>query len=841
MTSLRRILSAAVLTLLVAAPTAFAGAGASVVYVDDADGNPNDCPATTHQTLNQGIDAVSPGGTVEVCPGTYEATLTVDNDDRPVVDKSLTISGPNDTVVGNGARGPEAIITRTGGDRANFNRDFGIIVAGNVDDVTITGLSFTGALDAGVQFEDPGNIGGDADAFDIDVINNRFVGIQGSAFISSIPQATTRRGWNVEGNYVADWTRTNETAFFLSSGSNNGTVVTGNIVDGNPAVAGSRGLNLDGAIDNTVADNTFRELTRYGVQLANSADGVDIFDNAFTSVNQGVRLRTGHTPAGQPGALRSVRIDANTFTDVTANAVASDALQPNGSLRDLEITGNVVDQDAAAIVESGAMFELYYDQGASNGPTRISDNAVTIDGTLSPALATFGIELYGDAGTVEILRNTLDGVSGGVAGAAGSAGVRLSIITPVGDILGDIEITGNAITGWRNGIAIVDEFDDTPSAALNATITATLNRIVGNAAGFTASGPGAGTTAERNWWGCNTGPNTAGCDTVTGGIDFNPWLVLDLVAEPAEIPADGGVSLLRADVSQDSAGNAVDTTQFPTSTLGFTTTLGTVTPLDTLEAGVADGRLTATGTAGTAKVEAIFDNARVARDVVIKPRAVTVQTQTQTQTPAQQAATPAPAAEDAPPRVRLVAPAPAGRRLSTSRPTPLSAVAEDDRGVAAVTFVVNDRALCRDTAAPYECSYRPTGGDVGRATIVAIATDTAGQTGTDVRGFFHARFSPTRLTLNVRGATATGRLSLRPGVSRAVGCNGQVRLTQRYQDPESGRRVLTTQRATLRDDCTYRRVIKVPGDRKRITVTARFLGNKVVAPATSRSRTVRAG
>jgi hypothetical protein len=202
--------------------------------------------------------------------------------------------------------------------------------------------------------------------------------------------------------------------------------------------------------------------------------------------------------------------------------------------------------------------------------------------------------------------------------------------------------------------------------------------------------------------------------------------------------------------------------------------------------------------------------------------------------------TPAPAAEDRPPTVQLIAPAPSGRRLSTQRATPLSARAQDDKGVASVAFVVNDRTLCRDTEAPFTCSYAPTGNDVGRATIVAIATDTAGQTGTDVKGFFHARFSSPRLSLTVRGLTASGRLSLRRGLTRVVACNGQVRLTQRFTDPETGRRVLTTQRATLRSDCTYRRTIKIPGDRTRVSLTARFLGNKVVAPETSPTRTARA-
>ena len=52
----------------------------------------------------------------------------------------------------------------------------------------------------------------------------------------------------------------------------------------------------------------------------------------------------------------------------------------------------------------------------------------------------------------------------------------------------------------------------------------------------------------------------------------------------------------------------------------------------------------------------------------------------------------------------------------------------NDRGLAKVQFLDDDRVLCEDAVAPYECPFQPRGGDVGRNTLVAIAVDTAGQT-----------------------------------------------------------------------------------------------------------------
>jgi len=43
---------------------------------------------------------------------------------------------------------------------------------------------------------------------------------------------------------------------------------------------------------------------------------------------------------------------------------------------------------------------------------------------------------------------------------------------------------------------------------------------------------------RTNWWGCNGGPDTSGCDTVDGvggTVVFNPWLVLSISASPTQI------------------------------------------------------------------------------------------------------------------------------------------------------------------------------------------------------------------------------------------------------------------------------------------------------------------
>ncbi len=55
------------------------------------------------------------------------------------------------------------------------------------------------------------------------------------------------------------------------------------------------------------------------------------------------------------------------------------------------------------------------------------------------------------------------------------------------------------------------------------------NRFFSGAAGI-HNGSATTVTAENNWWGCNAGPNQTGCDTISGLIDADPWLVLSIEA-----------------------------------------------------------------------------------------------------------------------------------------------------------------------------------------------------------------------------------------------------------------------------------------------------------------------
>ena len=202
-------------------------------------------------------------------------------------------------------------------------------------------------------------------------------------------------------------------------------------------------------------------------------------------------------------------------------------------------------------------------------------------------------------------------------------------------------------------------------------------------------------------------------------------------------------------------------------------------------------------------------------------------------------------ADDRPPVVNWTAPA-AGTSISADKPTTLTATATDDRGVAKVQFLDDDRLVCEDTTAPYTCDYQARGGDVGRDTLIARAVDTADQASSAIQAVTVRRFSARKLTLKLnpsRDARApyrfqvTGNLTLPPTVSRTQGCQGaEVAINVR-----AGSKIVASRRLTLSRVCGYQRRIsftrRPPGTRLRFTAT--FLGNDVMQPISAPSRTGR--
>ncbi|HEU4389812.1 MAG TPA: hypothetical protein VFV34_18545 [Blastocatellia bacterium] len=266
---------------------------------------------------------------------------------------------------------------------------------------------------------------------------------------------------------------------------------------------------------------------------------------------------------------------------------------------------------------------IYSDLGLQNA--LIDQNAFTGD-------ADTGVFTAGDPGTqsnITVSNNSavgerlvvfLNTTASQITGNTMTTAPQSSAITIAGGN-DNITIRGNALIGNVNaGIRVQDAIGG-PSPNTNVTID--HNRLVGNPVGgveLLAGGVSGILDAQNNWWGCNAGPGSGGCDAATGtGIDFNPWLVLGISAAPTSI-APGGMSAITASLRRNSDG--VDTSAqgfVPATTPAmFGATLGTMNPVGTTyTTGLAPSTFTAGGVGGPASISVTTDNQTVSTTVNI--------------------------------------------------------------------------------------------------------------------------------------------------------------------------------------------------------------------------------
>ncbi len=176
----------------------------------------------------------------------------------------------------------------------------------------------------------------------------------------------------------------------------------------------------------------------------------------------------------------------------------------------------------------------------------------------------------------------------------------------------------------------------------------------------------------------------------------------------------------------------------------------------------------------------------------------------------------------------------------------LSVNAADDRGLTKVQFYDDDRVVCEVTTAPFNCAYQPRGGDVGRNTLVAVATDGAGQTTSAVRAISVRRFAAKDMTLSLRPSrdrrapysfSMTGKITRPDPVSPSQGCSGTITFTAK-----KGSKVFQSKRVALTRTCEYRTTFSFKTRTARsVRFQAKFGGNEVLSGASSKTRTARLG
>ena len=180
--------------------------------------------------------------------------------------------------------------------------------------------------------------------------------------------------------------------------------------------------------------------------------------------------------------------------------------------------------------------------------------------------------------------------------------------------------TGNSASGGSNpsGGAI---------SILGGTATAHYNRFTGNQAtngGGVFLGASATLDATDNWWGCNAGPGSAGCDEVSGTPTVSPRLVLTATASPGTVVGPDATSTITAALTQNSLGAPISGAQLgaftglPVSWSDPLPTGASVSPSSSnLGSGVATTTYDSQGTRGPGHVLASLDNATATAPITV--------------------------------------------------------------------------------------------------------------------------------------------------------------------------------------------------------------------------------
>jgi hypothetical protein len=335
-------------------------------------------------------------------------------------------------------------------------------------------------------------------------------------------------------------------------------------------------------VNNIVQNNIF------GMYLNNAPDHqTTVRHNKFDN-NNNSGPASGNGIYGDAG-IQNVVIDQNLITN-QPNAAILLTNVPSTSVKDIQITGNQLG-DRIRITEGQNM---------------------TISGNSISGSPNNGVQLDSDNRNVTISGNTITG--------SGLGGVRFSNFDyPADGPSENVTVNGNTLTANVNGVLVNDSGG---APAYNGVLEMHFNRIAGNTTGV-ALNDNADVNAQNNWWGCNAGPGTSGCDPIGGDfhgqVNASPRLVLGLSASPSIIYAGTGQSQLAADLTHNSANQAVGA-GFPDGTqVAFgAAPLGTVSPAGAgTDSGVARSTLGAGTTVGFTNASATLDGQSVTSPVAI--------------------------------------------------------------------------------------------------------------------------------------------------------------------------------------------------------------------------------
>ena len=436
----------------------------NIVYVDevgDCDGN---TPCLT--TIQEGIDAVASGGTVNVAAGTYTPAVCAGDPYYLIkIDKPLTLKGTQFGVdpTAAGARtdeSAESIIDVT-------NKQSAWVIWITADSVTVDGFTLKAEI-------------------------NPVTAIGGSGVMASL----LRIGPNRTG--TESYTACEVTNNIMKADID----CTEPMIDFNNVTYSTIKNNfITKPLDTTKA--TGAPLVRLGWERPSHHNTVEgnIVEN---SRKHGICVYGSSYGPSTHNLIKNNTVRNCMGAGITLGTVAPSYLGCSNNT----IEGNTCDGNNFGGIE------LWY-VGSGNVITgNTLKNSTQNYGTPS-ALMGWGIDLYssGDRSIDDVTITDND-----------ITGNKLGII--LHGECNNVAITGNDIHNNTKGVHLSDGMEE--SWAVLYTNPGTPNKInFNNLIGNTDYGVENQATsivdAENNYWGCNAGPGNPGCDNVSGNIDYDPW------------------------------------------------------------------------------------------------------------------------------------------------------------------------------------------------------------------------------------------------------------------------------------------------------------------------------
>lgn len=369
--------------------------------------------------------------------------------------------------------------------------------------------------------------------------------------------------------------------------------ISDNVIEG-----GTSGIWLGAGGDETEIDLNQIEGSEYGIRLgAVDYSEMSIWYNRL----KGPAGSTG-VFAGPATAIDDFRLEGNTFATSILEA----------SITDGWIQANQINPPAGGVGLQAGLAESY-----------VRENSIQGGGAASCLRLLGGHDGLDPSSRVYVDYNEFAGCK--------------PYAVQLGPEVNSITVTMNTFPGTYDGV-VTD--DSSPWDVTGGKITVVGNRFVGTEHLGVYNAVGGELDARNNWWGCNDGPGSAGCDEVSSGVDAWPNVYLAAEAlkneesawiDPVQISTldPGEQALIRAHLRTGGGAEALNISIITEDPVYFSSPKGELLwDSDFWHNAHAASVFTAGPQPGPAEVFVTMDNERVEVPLAIngKPSAVSTAT-----------------------------------------------------------------------------------------------------------------------------------------------------------------------------------------------------------------------